>query len=219
MSIRYQGFPSRALRGVQRAACPSALVFGALAAVVLRNLSGCSAMSSPQEAGMELAVKIDTSKPIRFSKHDFGASCFDTWGCRVRYNGFLHVDDAEDEKSAPTSDFGPDYLDHLSAGYVGVANFPESAQVEWHSLDRTALRATIDIGEIFKDQLVIHEVPADQLPPYLFTPVIPGILLVVEDRTIRVYMKAHISTKDLQVPGNRYSSFRNDVVLAYSKTY
>ena len=168
---------------------------------------------------MELAVKIDTSEPIRFSRHDFGAYCFDTWGCRIRYNGFLHRDDPESEKNPPVSDFGPGYLKLLAAGYIDIGHFPDAAEVEWYSRDHVPLQATVDIGEIFKDQRVLHRVPAEQLPPYLFSPVTPGIILVVEDRTISVYMKAHITTKDLQIAGNRYSGFRSDVVLAYSKIY
>ncbi|MDM0052216.1 hypothetical protein [Variovorax sp. J22R115] len=47
----------------------------------------------------------------------------------------------------------------------------------------------------------------------------PAIILEVNDRTINVYMRAHISTKELQVPGNRYSDFRNDLIKAFSQTY
>ena len=62
MPMLDQGFLIRALRSVQRTARPPALVFCARASGVLPSLSGCNAMSSPQEAGMELAVKIDTQE-------------------------------------------------------------------------------------------------------------------------------------------------------------
>ena len=73
-----------------RAAVPGFVRAAATAALLL--LAGCNAMSSPQEAGMELAVKIDTSKPIRFSRHDFGVACYDTYGCRVVYAGRVRAE-------------------------------------------------------------------------------------------------------------------------------
>lgn len=168
---------------------------------------------------MELAVKIDTSKPIRFSRHDFGAACYDTYGCRVAYAGRVRLQEPEGTKSASTVEIGSDYLDYLSAGDIGIDNFPPAAEVIWKAADRTPLSAKVDIGEIFRDELVLHGVPRDQLPPFLYTPVVPGIILVVDDRTLRVYMKAHVPTADPQDPDNNYSGFRDEMILAYSKTY
>ncbi|MFL7958650.1 hypothetical protein ACKAWT_19825 [Xanthomonas vasicola] len=41
----------------------------------------------------------------------------------------------------------------------------------------------------------------------------------MNDRTINVYMKAMVQTTVQQKPGNEYSYFRNDLILAYTKTY
>jgi len=41
----------------------------------------------------------------------------------------------------------------------------------------------------------------------------------VNDRTINVYMKAFVPTRVPQIPGNEYSHFRNELILAWSKTY
>jgi len=219
MPICNQGFPIRALRGARRAARSSAFVLGALVAAVLPNLSGCNAMSSPQEAGMELAVKIDTSKPIRFSRHDFGVACYDTYGCRVVYAGRVRAEYSTDSKSPSAAELDGDFRDYLQAGYIGIRNFPAPALVSWRSADGTSLAAEVDMADIFKDEVVLHRVPPDQLPPYLYAPVEPEIVLVVNNRTIQVYMKAHITTAVLQEPGNRYSGFRSEPILAYSKTY
>lgn len=189
----------------------------AIAALIL--LTGCNAMSSPQEAGMELAVNIDTSKPIKFARHDFGVVCYDTYGCRVVYAGRVRAEYPVDEKSPSTKEVDGDFREYLHGGYIGIPNFPAPAIVSWRSADGTPLSAEVDIGEIFSDELVRHQVPKDQLPPYLFSPVEPEIVLVVNDRTIQVYMKAHITTAVLQEPGNRYSGFRSDPILAYSRTY
>lgn len=201
------------------AARPSALAFAVLAATALPSLPGCHAMSSPQEAGMELAVKIDTSKPIRFSRHDFGVACYDTYGCRVVYAGRVRAEYAIDSKSPSTAELEGDFREYLQAGYIGIPNFPAPAVVSWRSADGTQLAADVDMGAIFKDETVLHRVPPEQLPPYLYVPVEPEIVLVVNDRTVQVYMRAHITTAVLQEPGNRYSGFRSDPILVYSKTY
>lgn len=219
MSISSQGFPIRALRGIRRAKRSFEPVHGALAALILLSLSGCHAMSSPQEAGMELAVKIDTSKPIRFSRHNFGAACYDTYGCRVHYAGRVRLNEPEDSKSPSPEEIGSDYLNYLSAGDIGIANFPPPADVTWRAADGTQLLARVDMAAIFADEIVLHTVPSDQLPPYLYAPVIPGVILVVNDRTVQVYMTAHITTQELQDRANSYSGFRKDMVLAHSKTY
>ena len=47
----------------------------------------------------------------------------------------------------------------------------------------------------------------------------PDIILEVNDRTINVYMRAFVPTRELQIPGNKYSGFRDDLILAWSRTY
>lgn len=217
MSIRSQGFPIRALRGVQRATRQCALVFGAFAVAVLPNLSGCNAMSSPQEAGMELAVKIDTSKPIRFSTHSFGAHCFEATECRVVYFDRIIRSGDLPENTTPYPTDG--LSKRLVAPHIAIPNFPAPAKVAWRAMDGTRLSADVDIAEIFGDELVRHEVPDGELQPFLYSPVEPDILLVVRNRTINVFMRAEMPTKKPQIQGNPYSNSRNDLVLAYSRSY
>lgn len=47
----------------------------------------------------------------------------------------------------------------------------------------------------------------------------PAILLEVNDRTIRIYMQAFVSTRHLQKPDNRYTNFRDDSILIRSYSY
>ncbi|WP_230598043.1 hypothetical protein [Xanthomonas albilineans] len=43
-------------------------------------------------------VHIDTSKPIPFAEHAFGAACYDTYGCKVLYDGRYEAHDPDDVK-------------------------------------------------------------------------------------------------------------------------
>lgn len=168
-------------------------------------------------AQMQMDIK-PVAWPLRFKSHRFGAFCYDTQACSILYARFEH---GSDKPSVPSSTYGPRYLDHLNGGHLMIRNFPPPAEVTWRSRDGQAHKALIDIGEIFKDELIRHNVPREEMadqPDGEFKND-PSILLEVNDRTIRVYMRVHVPTKHFQKPGNRYSDFRNDLILAKSYTY
>jgi hypothetical protein len=108
----------------------------------------------------------------------------------------------------------------MRAGWGPIANFPPPATVTWRSKDGSSHEAEIDIGEIFRDELIRHHVSKEDLPAStLASEHAPGIILEVNDRTIKVYMRAHISTKELQEPGNSHSDFRDDLIKVFSRSY
>jgi hypothetical protein len=156
--------------------------------------------------------------PLRFKSHSFGAFCYDTLTCKIRYANLEH---GSDKPSPPSSTYGPKYLDHLSGGHGMIRNFPSPARVSWRSKDGQSHEAEIDIGEIFQDELIRHNVSREEMAdvPDGEYQNEPSIILEVNDRTIRVWMRAHIPTKELQKPGNPYSDFRNDLILAKAYTY
>ncbi|PPT93379.1 hypothetical protein XthCFBP4691_00475 [Xanthomonas theicola] len=187
-------------------------------------MTNAPAVKSPTNVPLDAnrTVHIDTRKPIPFDRHAFGASCFDTYGCKVLYNGRYEARDPDDVKQMSSASLGDVYPDNMTAHTIGIGNYPDfppPAEVSWHSSDGQPHHATVDIGAIFKDQVVLHKVPQEQLPPILTAPIFPDIILEVNDRTINVYMRAHVSTSVLQEPGNKYSDFRNDLILAYTETY
>jgi len=150
--------------------------------------------------------------PLRFSSHKFSARCYDTLECTVRYAGLEHGDE---RPSPPSATYGPGYLDNWSGAHGMIRNFPPPAVVTWRSRDGEAHKAEIDIGKLFQDEVIRHDVPREEmatLPDGEFKNE-PAVLLEVNDRIVRVYMRAHIPTANLQKPGNPYSDFRNDLVL------
>lgn len=165
-------------------------------------------------------VHIETSKPIPFDRHDFTVSCFDTYGCNVRYAGISVASEAEDELSPSSASLGDKYPAIMGSNYIqDIRNFPLPAEVRWRDKSGQSHEAKVDIAAIFKDQVILHKVPQGELPEILAAPIFPGIVLEVNDRTLRVWMRAHVTTKVLQEPGNKYSDFRNDMIQVYSRTY
>ncbi len=156
--------------------------------------------------------------PLRYMRHSFEAYWYNTLKCRIVYNDFNFTLNNEDKPSKPPP--SANYRDLFQAGYGFVRNFPAPADVRWTSLDGTTHVAEVDIGAIFKDELVLHHVPkedvADIYPQYGPE---PGIILEVNDRSIYVYMRAMVATKSLREPGNKDSDYRDDLILVWSHTY
>lgn len=176
-------------------------------------------MAMTQESGAHEASNRNRTAaewPLTFVQHNFGAHCFDTIGCRITYGGFTHGVDRDDEVSPPVSSYKGTHTQLLSAGHIARRNFPPPAQVRWRSKDGAPHEAEVDIADIFKDRAVRHNVPLDQVLGDLGD---PDIILEVNDRTINVYMRAFVPTRELQIPGNKYSGFRDDLILAWSRTY
>lgn len=184
---------------------------------------------SPVVTSGELAPKGDPSTaakmnyrpvewPMRFKQHSFGPRCYDTLECHVIYDNFAF---GGDKPTRPSASFGPNYLAGWDGSYSGVRNFPQPAKVAWRSKDGASHEAEIDFGEIFKDDLVKHFVPQEEVSelPDGINIVNPSILLEVNDRTIRIYMSAYVPTKHLQIAGNPRSGFRDDLVLVRTFNY
>lgn len=156
--------------------------------------------------------------PLRFTAHNFGAFSYSTYGCKVVYGDMLRLDDPDAELQISSESLGGKYPENLDAGFLGIANFPPPARVTWRSRDGTPLSAEVDVGEIFADGLIRHNVAREEIPAGTYIGP-PAIILVVDDRTVSVYMRARIPTKALQRPGNRYSDFRAELIEVYSRTY
>ena len=165
----------------------------------------------------ETYTTVQNEWPLRFEKHGFSARCYDTVGCKVLYNDFYHIKKAENEISPPPAN--DQYQESWTKmPYGGIENFPPAAIVSWRTKDGVAHEEKVDIAGIFKDQKILHNVKEEEIPEGAKI-ASPDIILIVNDRTISVYMKAHIPLKQLAIPGNKYSDFKNDLILAHSHTY
>jgi hypothetical protein len=149
-----------------------------------------------------------------FYDHSFGARCFDTLRCRVLYDNAYIVN-----SGSPSGPFTQRDQDNLSGGWANL-DFPSVARVVWTSKDGTNHDEKIDLGEIFRSRTVRYAPDLDVNDVNLrVPPSAPDIVLVVEDRSIYVYMKAWIYLFHPTDPTNRFSKLRTDPVVAYSHTF
>src|SRR3546814_3152708 len=58
---------------------------------------------------------------------------------------------------------GAKYPNNMRAGYSSIANFPQPAIVTWRSKDGTPHHAEVDIGDIFKDRLIRHNLQREEI--------------------------------------------------------
>jgi hypothetical protein len=149
-----------------------------------------------------------------FYDHSFGARCFDTLRCRVLYDNAYIVN-----SGSPSGPFTERDRNNLSGGW-GNLEFPSVVRVMWASKDGTNHDEKIDLGEIFSSRMIRYPPDLDVNDVKIsVAPSAPDIVLVVEDRSIRVYMRAWISLLRPRFPGRENSDFRHDPVVAYSQTF
>ncbi len=153
--------------------------------------------------------------PLWFIAHNFGVQCFDTQSCEILYRGFPH---GSDEPRPSVESYGIPLEKLLTAGRGPIPNFPPPAVVTWKSKDGTPLRAEIDIGEIFKDKLIRHNVARVDISETSYVPT-PEIILEVNDRTINIYMRAMIFLKEPRFADRPHSDYRDDLIKVFSRTY
>lgn len=190
----------------------------ALFALALALLtSGCQPAMSTQPDSSPRNHGEPSMFPLTFKVHAFQAYCFNTLTCKIVYNNYQFMPSYANKPSGPPP--SPDYREHWPfASNIGIRNFPPPAQIQWTSLDGAEHNAKVDIGSIFKNERVLYKVADSEIPDRSWGGE-PGIILEVNDRTINVYMKAFIATKTEQIPGNKYSTGRDDVILAWTQTY
>lgn len=205
-----------------RSRYPLAATFAlALAAPLL--LQGCQTAMTPANAATgDASTSSDDGLyspwPLKFKKHNLGIHCFDTYGCKVVYDGRVQAMQDPDVLRPSSASLGPDYRKNWLGGRLGFHNFPPPAKVTWKSKDGAAHEAEIDFGEIFKDELIHHNVSRKDVS-LSTTFISTDIHLEVNDRTINVYMLASIPLREPQVPGNRYSDIRHDLILVHTETF
>jgi hypothetical protein len=153
------------------------------------------------------------SEKVHFRKHSFSCECAETIGCEVVYARRVQRRESGERKAPPLRS---DVLKRNRGVEIAIPNFPDPAVVTWRSSDGESHRAEIDIGKIFRDRIAWHRVPVTEI---LGVNDEPTILLVVEDRTIRVYLKTGVWLNHEELPVNPYSTYREDVTLAFEKRY
>lgn len=191
-------------------------------------LAAC-ANSTPhaKEAVMSTASAESASKriaakwPLKFRHHAFSVHCYDTYRCKVDYAGVEQRNDPDEELRPSSAGYGPHYQRNWGGGHLMIPNFPKPAKVSWRSKDGQAHETEIDFGKIFADEVIRHNVArADvaELPDGDYQGG-PSVILEVNDRTIRVWMKAFIPTKKPQVEGKPNSDAVYEPVLVETYTY
>jgi hypothetical protein len=181
-------------------------------------MQGCQTAMTTHATENPLSGDLFSPWPLRFKEHNLGIHCFDTYGCKVIYDGWVQVMDDPEVLQPSSASLGVDYRKNWLGGWLGFRNFPPPAKVSWQSKDGTAHEARIDFRKLFKDELVRHNVPREKIPSYA-TFRDPDIHLEINDRTIHVYMLASIPLKEPRVPGNRFSTMQRDLILVHTETY
>lgn len=154
-------------------------------------------------------------KPTHFRHHAFSAECGNTRSCKVLYANRYQVNELEDGTVSPLMDGVMKSARHAQ---IGIRNFPGPAVVSWRSLDGERHESEIDIASLFKHRVVLHAEPVEEIEDDSVNGE-PTVLLVVNDRTVQVFMQSMVYLKKAPDKPDESYKARHDSVLAYSKTY
>lgn len=155
--------------------------------------------------------------PFRFWQHNIGVYCFRTWGCRAEYGEHVIADKPEGEHQPPIGDYPSDLRKRMRGTNLAFRAFEGPLRLRWHDEAKRPLSLDLDLGKVFADGLIRHNVPHDAILPTSSVGN-PDIVVEIDDRTVRLYMRAHIPLKAPQDPGNRYSDFVEENVLVFERT-
>lgn len=155
--------------------------------------------------------------PLWFVRHGFSARCFSVQDCTIDYAG--HRQEVMGKRPRPSIESLGFPLEKILHGSRGpIANFPPPAEVEWIAMDGTQLRARVDMARIFQDRMVRHSTAREDIRENTWIHY-PDIILVVNDRSIDVYMRTAIPLKRPSDPDNPRTDMRYEVVLVESGSY
>ena len=164
---------------------------------VILALGGCATMN----------------KPLTFKKHSLATTCYSASNMKVKYGQFVtnHCSNKLARAKIPQDDT-------RVPGAIGA--FPAffgPLFVQWQAFDGTVLSETLNLDEIFKGKVVLHNEDPKQLEPTLPLIMDPTIVVEVNDRTLTIYMNTYMGLITDE-PGKlrRGSSNR---VMAYQKTF
>lgn len=192
----------------------------ALAVLTFTLMTGCPVAMATQSSDFQTPPAPTREVPLRFAGHNFSAFCYNTLHCSVVYNDHdFTILDNDTPSPAPSSQ---DYKKAWgTATYLDIKAFQGPAEVKWTAKDGSMHEASVDFDAIFKDRLIWHNVSKADMAHFYEGPYAdnPDIFLEVNDHTINVYISALIPTKTEQNPGNKYSFFRDDLLLAWTHTY
>jgi hypothetical protein len=170
--------------------------------------------------------------PLRFFTHFFGVRCHNTLSCSVIYDGREFGTQRTELEGQIDNPSGPEPSNNWREGWEGRhfvspssdQTFPGPVQLTWTSLDNERHVDEVDLDEMFKDRLVLHATPKEAIVPNWLEacsikPVNPSILLEVDDRAVRVYMRATLITVRDPRLNHSGTGTRFDLVQAWERAY
>lgn len=152
--------------------------------------------------------------PLRFWQHNFGVYCFDTWGCTVRYGAEVVVEQPKDELRPSIASLPGNVLKRMNGTIGPYRNFQGPLFLDWLDKSRNPLHLRLDLDQIFADGLIRHAVAQAEIRADA-TVLNPDIVVQIEDRTVRLFMRALIPLKRPAIPGNRLSDSIDENVLVH----
>lgn len=154
--------------------------------------------------------------PLRFQSHNIGAYCFSTWGCRIAYGTHLIEDKDPHQWQRPLEEF-PGLRERMNGSMLGYRAFEGPLRIQWRDSRKRPLELELDLSEVFPDRKIRYNVDSELIAPTASVGP-PDVIVEVNDRTVRIYMRARIPLKKPRIPGNSLTDFVDDSIVVLKRT-
>ena len=189
--------------------------------LVFFALQGCAASMHEQitDATMRTGPERGTSAGAQslgphFQAHNLGIYCFDAWGCEVTYGNRVVWKESPTALKPPIEVAMPRGRSMMRGTQGVFRSFEGPLSLEWHDLQRRPHRLQIDLSEVFPERRLRYAVrDSDISTDATIGP--PEIIVEIEDRMVRLYMRVTLPLKRPRDPANPLSNVAVELTPVY----
>ena len=154
---------------------------------------------------------MSTINELKFKRHDLILKCFSATKMEVTYRHQRLGGGGWDGKMQRAK--RPEDDKSVSGVIMFFRAFETPLKVEWRSLDGTEHSIFLDLDEIFKNRIVLHNEDPERVDPVNTRD--PIIVVEVNNRTISLYMDVDVALYPTESSPRKLNRHRT---LVYSKT-
>jgi len=161
---------------------------------------------------------------LTFDKHNIVLYCYDASDMKISYgkhqsHGLYEREYTPNhERKIARAKQPSDDTKFLAGGMGDYRAFEGLLYVQWHALDDSVIKTTVDLDELFPNKIIPHKEDPKRIYWPIPTPRLPFIVIEVNDRTLNIYSDVDVLLLPEDGNVSNKKSHRNRT-LVFSKTY
>ncbi len=161
---------------------------------------------------------------LTFDKHNIKLDCYDASDMKISYgkhqsHGLYEREYIPGhERKVARAKQPSDDTKFINGGMLYYRAFEGPLYVQWHALDDSVIKTSVDLDELFPNKIIPHKEDTKRIYWPIPTPRLPFIVIEVNNRTLNIYSDVDILLLPEDGNVSNKKSHRNRA-LVFSKTY